>query len=72
MQTFEYQLLSRLAQDCEYYLGYGNRNPKNLWALDEHQHIAKMRELWDLLDEKPEWLTIDQIVEYERLMVDGW
>ena len=30
--TFRYQLLDRLRMDCDYYLGYGNRNPRYLWA----------------------------------------
>ena len=30
--VFRYQLLGRLQADCEYYLNYGNRNIKRLWA----------------------------------------
>ena len=30
--VFRYQLLDRLRSDCEYYLNYGNRHPKTLWA----------------------------------------
>ena len=30
--VFRYQLLDRLRSDCEYYLNYGNRHPKSLWA----------------------------------------
>ena len=29
---FRYQLLGRLQADCEYYLNYGNRNIRRLWA----------------------------------------
>jgi hypothetical protein len=36
-KEFRYQLLDRLKLDCEYYLGHGNRYPKNLWALDEKE-----------------------------------
>ena len=31
-KKFRYMLLSRLQADCEYYLNYGNRNTKRLWA----------------------------------------
>lgn len=30
---FRYMLLGRLQADCEYYLGFGNRNPNRLWGL---------------------------------------
>ena len=64
-----YMLLSRLQQDCEYYLGYGGRNAQHsLWAQDEQQQINKMRELYELLPEKPEWLTREQIDEYAARM----
>jgi len=29
---FKYQLLGRMKQDCEYFLGNGARNIKHLWA----------------------------------------
>ena len=68
-QTFRYQMLSRLQSDCEYYLGHGNRSPKVLWALDEKEHIDEMKKIWNELDEKPEWLTMEQIEEYEAKMI---
>ena len=34
-KTFRYQLLGRMQQDCEYWLGYGGRNDKKLWALEK-------------------------------------
>lgn len=67
---FEYMLLDRLAQDCDYYLGNGNRNAKHLWAGSEQAQIDKMRELWDSMpdDGKPEWLTKEQIDNYALQM----
>ena len=66
---FNYMLLDRLKSDCEYYLCYGGRNAKrSLWAKDEQKQIDKMRELYDLLQIKPEWLTIEQIDEYAAKM----
>lgn len=68
-QKFEYQLLGRLTQDCEYYLGAGGRNKKHLWALDEAEQIQKMKELYEGLSVKPEWLTLDEINAYEAQML---
>ena len=65
---FSYMMLDRLKSDCEYYLGYGGRNKKSLWAHDEQAQIDKMRELYDSLTIKPEWLTMEQIDEYAARM----
>lgn len=64
-----YQLLARLQQDCKYYLGYGQRAKKHLWAGDEAAQIKKMRELYAGLLEKPEWITLEEIAQYEAAMV---
>lgn len=66
---FEYQLLGRLQQDCEYYLGSGNRAKKHLWAGDEAEQIAKMKEIYESLPEKPEWISLEKIAEYEAAML---
>ena len=62
----EYRLLSRLKSDCEYFLGTGARAEKHLWAGSVDEQIDKMRELYDLLPEKPEWLSKQDIDNYER------
>ena len=66
--SYEYQLLDRLRTDCEYFLGEGQRNKKHLWAGSVYAQIAKMRELYDALPEKPEWLTAEAISDYEDRM----
>lgn len=68
---FNYMMLSRLKSDCDYYLGNGNRNPRNLWAGDEAKQIAKMREFYDKVSEEPEWLTKEDIDDYEDKMING-
>lgn len=68
-KEFNYQLLGRLQQDCEYYLGHGNRDKKRLWALDESEQIAKMKELYEAFQEKPEWISLADIERYEAAMV---
>lgn len=65
---FNFQLLSRLQQDCDYYLGAGNQSPKHLWAGNEVDQIAKMKEIYDGINKKPEWLTLEDILRYEMLM----
>lgn len=69
--SFRYQLLDRLKCDCEYYLGYGNRCSSYLWAKDEKEQIKIMKYIWNSFskEKKPEWLTSEQIMEYEGKMV---
>lgn len=64
-------LLSRLKMDCDYYLGAGERAEKHLWAGSVEAQITKMRELYDALPEKPEWLTEQDIDHYESQMTGG-
>lgn len=67
---FRYMMIDRLRQDCKYYLGYGGRNPKNLWAGNEKDQIENMRALWNSFPEedKPEWLTWEEIDIYAQRM----
>ena len=55
---FRYMLLSRFQSDCEYYLNYGNRHPKCLWAGNEERQIDFMIKL-----------TMDEIIEYSKKMI---
>ncbi|HIT33765.1 MAG TPA: N-6 DNA methylase, partial [Candidatus Faecousia intestinigallinarum] len=66
----DYRLLSRLKADCDYYLGAGGRAEKHLWAGSVEAQLAKMRELYALLPEKPEWLTAEDIDRYESQMAE--
>ena len=61
-------LLDRLRADCDYFLGAGGRSEKHLWAGNVHAQIKKMRELYDALPEKPEWLTAEAIARYAAQM----
>ena len=65
---FRYMLLARMQSDCEYYLDYGGRDPKRLWAGDEERQIDLMIKLHDSFKEgeKPQWLTMDKILEYKK------
>lgn len=67
-EKFRYMLLSRMKSDCDYYLGNGGRCAKHLWAGDEVKQIAYMKALWNSFGEndKPEWLTRDELLDYEK------
>lgn len=67
-QKFRYMLLSRMKSDCDYYLGNGNRFAGHLWGQNEVNHIGYMKALWESFgeNEKPEWLTMEQILDYEK------
>lgn len=69
-ECFRYQLLDRLRADCDYYLNYGRRCTKHLWADNAREQIAAMKLLWNSFPEgeKPEWLTWEQLLEYEDKM----
>lgn len=69
-EGYPYAMLDRMKSDCEYYLGYGNRSSKYLWGKEPKQHIEIMKAIYNRLDPKPEWLTIDKINEYEKSMLE--
>ena len=71
VSVFEYQLLSRLQSDCDYFLGNGAGHEKHLWAGNVEEQIAKMQELWDGFpdDKKPEWLSKEDIDGYAEKML---
>lgn len=68
--SYEYMLLDRLRSDCEYFLGAGETAENNhLWAGNPEAQIEKMQELYDMLPEKPEWLTQEDINQYAQQMI---
>ena len=67
-QNPNYRLLSRLKADCDYFLGAGGRVEKHLWAGSVRAQIAKMREIYETLPAKPEWLTKEAIDDYDEQM----
>ena len=67
-QNRNYLILDWLRADCEYFLGAGNRAEKHLWAGSVYAQIVKMRELYDALPQKPEWLTKEMIDDYADRM----
>lgn len=65
---FRYQLLDRMRMDCDYHLGNGQIYGSHLWARNEREQIELMKLIWISLPEKPEWLSWEQIEEYEKKM----
>lgn len=67
---YNYMLLDRLRSDCDYFLGYGNGSERHLWAGNIDEQIAKMKELYNSFtdDQKPEWITMEDIDNYEKKM----
>ena len=63
---FRYMLLSRMQSDCDYYLGNGQKYGNHLWAHNEEEQIKDMISLWNSFgaNEKPEWLTYDELNDY--------
>ena len=68
---FRYQLLDRMRQDCEYYIRNKFTTGNCLWAGDQKKQIETMKVLWNSfpIEDTPEWLTWEQILEFERQMV---
>lgn len=69
---FRYQLLSRLIMDCKYFIGNGNGACKYLWAGNVEDHIKYMKGIWSGFSEdmKPEWLSMNDILLFEKKMSD--
>ena len=66
---FRYMLLDRLRQNCDYYLRIGG-SANCLWADSEKEQIQTMIDIWNSFpdDDKPEWLTMEQIKEFAQKM----
>lgn len=68
---FQYMMLARWKADCDYFLGAGNGCEAQLY----HESIEKicdaMERQWKAFpeNEKPEWLTLEQIKEYRSSML---
>ena len=68
---YDYMMLGRLKSDCDYFLGNGNGDEAHsLWAKNIDEQISKMKELYNKVSEKPEWLTLEDIDNYEKAMKD--
>lgn len=69
-QKHKYMMLGRLQSDCDYFLGNGKGSEKVLYYDSIEEHISEMKKLWNELDVKPEWLSMEDINEYEEKMLN--
>lgn len=68
--SFKYQLLDRMKGDCEYYISNKENDENNhLWGENAKDHIEYMKKLYNSFDEKPEWLTMRDIENFEKRML---
>lgn len=69
-ETFRYGLLGRMKRDCEVFLDYGNRNADKLWSNTVSEQIKTMKMLWLTFhtNQKPTWLSMSEILQFERQM----
>tara|TARA_Y100000592_G_scaffold101114_1_gene185604 strand:+ start:1558 stop:4521 length:2964 start_codon:yes stop_codon:yes gene_type:complete len=68
---FDYMMLGRLQNDVEYYLGHGGRSPRVLYYRDSpKEHIEAMKEIWNRLPIKPEWLPKEKLDFYEMQLLE--
>ena len=65
-----YKLLSRMESDCKYFFKT-SAHTKHLWAGSVEDQITKMKKIWNDMEEKPEWLSFEQIEEYEVKMIEA-
>nr|DAR20331.1 MAG TPA: Large polyvalent protein-associated domain 11 [Caudoviricetes sp.] len=65
----DYMLLDRMRSDCNYFLGNGNGYEGHLWGGSVEVICDEMERIWNSLEEKPEWLSLEQIEDYRREMM---
>lgn len=69
-KSYNYMMLDRLKTDCDYFLGNGNGCLKDLYYKDIDRHIEEMKKIYNsfLEEEKPEWLSMENIDNYKEKM----
>ncbi|MDY3050709.1 MAG: LPD11 domain-containing protein [Parvimonas sp.] len=69
-EELKYRILGRLESDCKYFLGFGFRDENKLYTKNVDKQIDLMKNLYNSLEEKPEWITLEQIEDFESKMKD--
>lgn len=69
-RKFDYMMLDRLRSDCDYFLSNGNGYLGYLYYKDIDKHIEEMKEIYNSFseDEKPEWISLEDIENYKEKM----
>jgi Large polyvalent protein-associated domain 11 len=66
---FNYMMLGRLHNDVVQFFAedsFSYQKEENLWALNKEDQIEEMKKIHNQIDEKPEWLTMEEIEAYEE------
>jgi len=68
----DYMMLDRLRSDCKYFLGYGYGYEGHLYYKNVNEHCDAMKKLYNSFSEedKPEWLTEEEIEKYRADMLE--
>lgn len=66
-------LLGRMKSDCNYFLGNGNGYEGHLYGGSVEVICDEMERILNSFaeDEKPEWLTMEQIKDYRKRMMEA-
>lgn len=72
IREHDYRMLSRYQSDCKYFLGYGHGYEGHLYFKEVNKHCDEMKKLYDSFsdEDKPEWLTAEQIEQYRTDMLE--
>ena len=67
----DYRMLGRFQSDCDYFLGYGNGYEGHLYFKEVDKHCDEMKALYQSFSEedKPEWLSLEDIENYREQML---
>lgn len=70
-REFDYMMLDRLRRDCDYFLGNGSGYEGHLCYKSVEEQCDAMENLYNSFpdEEKPEWLTLEQIKNYRKEMI---
>lgn len=66
----DYRMLGRLKSDCEYFLNFGAGREDVLYYENVEEQCNAMEKIWNSFEDndKPEWITPEQIQEYRDRM----
>lgn len=69
-RKFDYMMFDRLRTDCDYFLGNGNGYLGHLYYKDVDKHIEEMKKIYESFtdEEKPEWISLEDIENYKEKM----
>lgn len=68
----DYMMLSRLENDCKYFLGNGNGYEGHLYYKEVNEHCDEMKNLYESFSDgdKPEWISLEKIDKYRKEMLE--